>query len=89
MELLKRLSEAAGIPGHEEEIRAIIKDALHDHVDTVRTDPLGNLIAHRKGEGPVVLVAAHMDEIGFIVSFIRRRRGSCVSIPLAGSTRRR
>jgi endoglucanase len=84
MELLKRLSEAAGIPGHEKEIRAIIKDALHDHVDTVRTDPLGNLIAHRKGEGPVVLIAAHMDEIGFIVSFIEKETGFLRLHPLGG-----
>ncbi len=84
MELLKRLSEAAGIPGHEEEIRAIIRDALSDHVDTVRTDPLGNLIAHRKGEGPVVLIAAHMDEIGFIVSFIEKETGFLRLHPLGG-----
>lgn len=75
MDLLKRLSEASGIPGQEKEIRSIITEALTDHVDTFQTDHLGNIIAHRKGETPVVVVAAHMDEIGFIVSFIEKDTG--------------
>jgi len=72
MDLLKQLSEASGIPGQEKEIRSIITEALTDHVDTFQTDHLGNIIAHRKGETPAVVVAAHMDEIGFIVSFIEK-----------------
>jgi endoglucanase len=84
MELLKRLSEAAGIPGHEAAIREIIKEELHDRVDTIESDPLGNLVAHRKGEGPVVMVAAHMDEIGFIVSFIDKETGFLRLHPLGG-----
>jgi len=75
MELLKRLSEAPGIPGREEEVRRIIEKELKDYVSTLRTDHLGNLIAHRPGEGPVVAIAAHMDEIGFIVSFIEKETG--------------
>ncbi len=84
MELLKRLSEAAGVPGHEAEIRAIITEALSDYMDTFRTDHLGNLIARRKGEGPVVAIAAHMDEIGFIVSFIEDKTGFLRIQPLGG-----
>ena len=84
MELLKRLSEAAGVPGHEAEIRAIITEALSDYMDTLRTDHLGNLIARRKGEGPVVAIAAHMDEIGFIVSFIEDKTGFLRIQPLGG-----
>ena len=84
MELLKRLSEAAGVPGHEGEVRAIVKGALDGNVDTLQTDHLGNLIAHRKGEGPVVAVAAHMDEIGFIVSFIEEKTGFLRIQPLGG-----
>lgn len=84
MELLKRLSEASGIPGHETEIRAIITETLSDHVDTIRTDQLGNLIAHRRGEGPVVAIAAHMDEIGFIVSFIEKETGFLRIHPFGG-----
>lgn len=84
MDLLKRLSEASGIPGREAEIRAIITEALTDHVDTLRTDHLGNVIAHRQGEGPVVAVAAHMDEIGFIVSFIEKETGFLRFQPFGG-----
>ncbi|MEA3356398.1 MAG: M42 family metallopeptidase [Candidatus Bipolaricaulota bacterium] len=84
MELLKQLSETAGIPGHEEPIRSIIRDALSGHVDTIDIDNLGNLIAHRKGAGPVVAIAAHMDEIGFIVSFIEEDSGFLRIHPLGG-----
>jgi len=84
MELLKQLSEAAGIPGHEEQIREIISKALEGHVDTVDTDSLGNLIAHRNGDGPVVMIAAHMDEIGFIVSYVEKETGFLRIHPLGG-----
>ena len=70
MELLKTLSEAHGISGYEAPVRQVIVDALKDHVDTIDVDHLGNVIAHKKGDGPVVLVAGHMDEIGFLVSHI-------------------
>jgi len=84
MDLLKRLSEASGIPGHEEEVRSIFSEALREHVDSITTDSLGNLIAHIKGSGPTVVVAAHMDEIGFIVSFIEEKRGFLRIHPLGG-----
>jgi endoglucanase len=84
MELLKRLSEAPGIPGHEEKVRSIIREALAEHVDETRTDSLGNLIAHRAGKGPAVAIAAHMDEIGFIVSFIEKETGFVRIHPLGG-----
>jgi len=70
MELLRTLSEAHGISGYEAPVRQVIVDALKDHVDTIDVDHLGNVIAHKKGDGPVVLVAGHMDEIGFLVSHI-------------------
>ncbi len=84
MELLRRLSEAAGVSGHEEEVREIITAALAGHVDTIDTDSLGNLIAHRRGDGPVVMIAAHMDEIGFIVSYIEKETGFLRIHPLGG-----
>jgi len=84
MDLLKQLSEASGIPGHEEGIRKIITETLRGYVDTVEVDRLGNLIAHRKGEGPTVAIAAHMDEIGFIVSFIEKDSGFLRIHPLGG-----
>ncbi len=72
-DLLKRLSEAAGVPGREERIRELISAELEGVADGLETDALGNLIAHKKaGKDGVkrVMLAAHMDEIGFYVRFI-------------------
>ncbi len=84
MELLKHLSEAAGVPGHEGAIRGIITETLEDRAETIKTDHLGNLIAHIPGDGPVVMIAAHMDEIGFIVSYIEKDTGFLRIHPLGG-----
>lgn len=73
IDLLKRLCEMPGVPGHEHRVRALIEaeiDGLFDHVET---DPMGNLLCRRDGAGadaPKVMIACHMDEIGFIVSHI-------------------
>lgn len=84
MELLKRLSEAAGIPGYEGPVRAIVAEALEGLVDTMEVDVLGNLIAHKKGDGPVVVVAGHMDEIGFLVQHVDEKTGFLRIEPLGG-----
>ena len=84
MDLLKKLSEAAGIPGYEAAVRALVKDALQGHVDSIEVDALGNLIAHKKGEGPVVTIAGHMDEIGFFVSHIEEKSGFLRINPAGG-----
>ncbi len=69
--LLQRLCETPGIAGYEGRVAAVVRAALEPLVDEVRVDPLGNLIGIRRGRSPRrVLVAAHMDEIGFIVRFI-------------------
>ena len=75
LELLKRLCETRGIPGREEAIRVIVREALSTYVDELAVDRLGNLIAHKKGTGPKVAVAAHMDEIGFVVSNVDGETG--------------
>ena len=67
LELLKKLSEAFGPSGSEEEVREILEEELKKITDEVKTDSLGNLIAHIPGNGPRLLIAAHMDEVGFIV----------------------
>ncbi len=84
MDLLKRLSEAAGIPGYEASVRAIVAEALDGHVDSMEVDALGNLIAHKKGDGPVVVIAGHMDEIGFLVQHIDEKTGFLRIEPLGG-----
>ncbi len=84
MELLRKLSDAAGIPGFEHEIRAICLDAVRPHADDVVVDRLGNVIARRRGSGPKVVVAAHMDEIGFMVSHVDPKTGFIRIEPLGG-----
>jgi endoglucanase len=71
-DLIKELTEAYGPSGHEHQIREIIRSKVEPHADEVRTDALGNLIAIRKGngQGKKVMLAAHMDEIGLIVSHV-------------------
>lgn len=70
-ETLKELSDAFGVAGHEDEVRELIRRMADPYVDNVETDPLGNLICSR-GEGPVVMLDAHMDEVGFLVRWIEK-----------------
>lgn len=77
MELLKRLCEAPGISGYENEVTAIIKEELEPLCDKVEIDRLGNVIALKKAtekgkntERKKVMLAAHMDQIGFLVKSI-------------------
>lgn len=67
--LLKELSELNGISGREDEVRNFIRERIKDQVDEITVDAMGNLIALRgKGlEGPKVMLAAHMDEVGLMV----------------------
>lgn len=84
MELLKRLSEAPGVPGREEAIRTIVQEALQGYVDEIEVDRLGNIIARKRGPGPKVVVAAHMDEIGFFVSHVDEETGYLRIEPVGG-----
>ncbi|GAB3650989.1 M42 family metallopeptidase [Echinicola sediminis] len=72
--LLKDVCEIAGAPGFEKRIRDLVIEQVSPLVDEVKVDNLGNVIAIKKGvnnpEGKKVMVAAHMDEIGFIVTHI-------------------
>jgi endoglucanase len=71
-DLLRQLSEAPGVPGREEAVRARLETALADLDLDVRADAMGNLVAETAGrEGaPKVMVSAHMDEIGFLVRHV-------------------
>jgi tetrahedral aminopeptidase len=71
MELLKRLSDTVGPSGYETEVRTLILKEMKKYVDEVSTDKIGNLICHKKGRGPKIMLASHMDEIGLIVTDIR------------------
>lgn len=86
-ELIKRLTEAYGPSGHEHTIRQVIQNEIKNVADEVRVDALGNLIARRKGAGPLprkkVMLAAHMDEIGVIVTHVDEK-GFVRFAPLGG-----
>ena len=71
--LKKLLPTTPSVSGREGYIREIIADMMRPLVDEVKTDAMGNLICLKKGTAATprkVLMAAHMDEIGFIVNFI-------------------
>ena len=69
--LLKQISEIPGAPGFEEKIRNLVIELVKSVVDQVTIDNMGNVVAFKKGrERKKVMIAAHMDEIGFIVSYI-------------------
>ena len=83
-QLLKELTEAYGVPGYENEIRSIMRERLSG-VGLIEQDKLGSLIARLPGPdaGPRVLLAAHMDEIGFLVRHITDD-GFLKFVPLGG-----
>lgn len=68
--LLKEYTSAFGVSGCEKEIRNIIKADV-DGLGETKIDKLGNLILHKRGEGKKVMLAAHMDEVGFLVNGIK------------------
>jgi len=80
MQLLKKLCETPGISGYESQVTAVIKEELQSLCDKVETDCLGNVIALKKAalkENNVkkmrIMLAAHMDQIGFLVKSIDRK----------------
>lgn len=68
-ELLKKVTEAHGVPGYETEVRAVLRE-LMEPLGELSQDKLGSLICRQPGEGPKVMLAGHMDEIGFLVHHI-------------------
>ena len=71
LKLLKQLSETAGAPGFEYRIRNLILETGEKFADSSRIDNMGNLILFKKGKSDKkVMIAAHMDEIGFMVTHI-------------------
>src|SRR5690554_1041946 len=72
VEVLKRLTEARGVTGNENEVRDIVLELIAQTGAEAWVDRMGNVIAEKKGRkgGKKVMLAAHMDEVGFIVSHI-------------------
>lgn len=71
IKLLKEICETPGAPGFEQRIRKVVLRELKGLADEVNVDNMGNVVALKKGKArKKVMVAAHMDEIGFIVTHI-------------------
>ncbi|MGE0930673.1 M42 family metallopeptidase [Peijinzhouia sedimentorum] len=72
--LLKTICETPGAPGHEKSIRDFVIEQMTPFVDEIEVDNLGNIFTLKKGkrnpDGKKAMVAAHLDEIGFIVTHI-------------------
>src|SRR5690554_6367858 len=71
--VLKELSEASGVSGHEQDVVSIVKKYFKEYCDKVTEDSLGNVIGIKKGtevDNKKIMLAAHMDEIGLMVKGI-------------------
>ena len=71
-ELIKKLTETYGPSGREEQVREVIKGEIEGLADEMQVDVMGNLIALKRGSGGglKVMLAAHTDEIGVIVTHV-------------------
>ena len=70
---LNTLLSTFGPSGNEGAVREFIKAEIKDYVDEITEDALGNLIARKKGSGKKIMLAGHMDQIGFMVTFIDKK----------------
>jgi putative aminopeptidase FrvX len=86
-ELLKEITEASGVPGYEGDVRAVMRRYLetHDVQAVIEQDKIGSFIGKHVGgsERPRVMLAGHMDEIGFMVKLISKE-GFVRFVPLGG-----
>ena len=84
-DLIKKLTEAYGPSGYEHQMRQIIREEIRGHADEIKTNALGSLIALKRGngKGKKVMLAAHMDEIGVMVTHVDEK-GFCRFAPVGG-----
>lgn len=70
--MLKDLTDAKAVPGNEKEAREVMTKYISPYADEVTTDGLGSLVAKKVGQenGPKIMVAGHLDEVGFMVTRI-------------------
>lgn len=69
---LRSLNAAFGPAGDESGVAAVIAELARPYVDEITQDTMGNLICHKKGSGPKVMYAAHIDSLGLIVTHIEK-----------------
>jgi endoglucanase len=84
-DLIQKLTEAYGPSGYEHHIRQLIREEVRGFADEIRTNALGSLIVLKRGSGKgrKVMLAAHMDEIGVMVTHIDEK-GFCRFAPIGG-----
>ena len=71
LELLQTICKTPGAPGYEQRIRQLVIKEVEPLVDEIQLDNMGNVLAIKKGKAEKrAMVAAHMDEIGFVVTHI-------------------
>lgn len=70
LDLFKHLTELQGAPGNEHPVRSFMKEELEKYSDEIIQDNLGGTFGVKNGNGPKVMVAGHMDEVGFMVTQI-------------------
>ncbi|MYL34070.1 peptidase M28 [Pontibacillus yanchengensis] len=83
LNLFQTLTELQGAPGNEHAVRKFMKSELEQYSDEVIQDNLGGVFGVKKGQGPKVMVAGHMDEVGFMVTQITKN-GMIRFQPLGG-----
>jgi endoglucanase len=72
LRILRELCDAHGVSGYEDDVREIVRGYVEPLVDELKVDALGNLIGIKRSapNSPTLLIDAHMDEIGLIVSYV-------------------
>lgn len=70
LKFLEKLCGIKGASSEEVNVANIIVEEIKDYIDDYKIDSLGNLIAHKKGNGPKIMLAGHMDQIGMMVRHI-------------------
>ncbi|WP_085991650.1 M42 family metallopeptidase [Oceanobacillus senegalensis] len=70
LDLFKNLTELQGAPGNEHRVREFMQSELRKYSDELIQDNLGGVFGVKHGHGPKVMVAGHMDEVGFMVTQI-------------------
>ncbi|MBO4445730.1 MAG: M20/M25/M40 family metallo-hydrolase [Clostridia bacterium] len=73
VELLRKLTASCGVSGLENGAAAVAKELLSPYVDSVETDRRGNVVGTVSGAGPKILLDAHLDQVGFIVTSLSDR----------------
>lgn len=70
-EVVERLSNVFGPSGFEDDVTDVIRELVDPYVDEMHADPLGNLLVTKRGNSDrKLMIDAHMDEIGFMVSYV-------------------